>query len=108
MVVHRTLGPGFLEGGYADALLIGFSKRGIPFEKEKSYPVVYTGSKLKRGYNADAVCHSKIILELNAVTQISAREEVQLLYCFKVTGLQLGIWIIIGSVGNREWKRMII
>ncbi len=108
MDVHRTLGPGFLEGVYADAFALELKKKGIPFEREKRYPVVYKGIRLERGYIADLVCFSKIILELKAINILSKREEAQLLNYLKVTGMQLGISVNFGSIGHLEWKRMII
>jgi GxxExxY protein len=108
MDVHRTLGPGFLEGVYADALALELKRKGIPFERERRFPVVYKGIKLERGYVADMVCYSKIILELKAINILAKREEAQLLNYLKVTGMKLGILVNFGSIGNLEWKRMII
>ncbi len=108
MEVHRTLGPGFLEGVYSDAFALELKKKGIPFEREKRFPVVYKGIRLERGYVADILCFSKIILELKAINVLSKREEAQLLNYLKVTRMQLGILVNFGSIGNLEWKRMII
>lgn len=41
MEVHNQLGPGFLEIVYKDALEYEFNKAGIPYEREKEYPVLY-------------------------------------------------------------------
>ena len=108
MDVHRTLGSGFLEGVYADALAFELKRKNIPFEREKRYPVVYKGLKLDRGYVADMVCYSTIILELKAIDILLKREEAQLLNYLKVSGMHLGILINFGSVGNLEWKRMVL
>ena len=48
MEVHRTLGCGFLEPVYQDALAIEFKHRNIPFEREKEYVVSYKGLALSR------------------------------------------------------------
>ena len=39
MEVYYTLGAGFLEPIYQEALAIEFSRRGIPFEREKGLDI---------------------------------------------------------------------
>ena len=48
MEVYYTLGAGFLEPTYQEALAIEFSKRGIPFEREKGLDIFYKGVKLDK------------------------------------------------------------
>ncbi|MBN2085779.1 MAG: GxxExxY protein [Anaerolineales bacterium] len=106
--VHRTLGSGFLEGVYSDALVVELERKGIPFERERKYPVVYKGARLDRGYVLDLVCYSQIIVELKAIDFLSKQCESQLINYLKVTGLRLGLLINFGSHGTLEWKRMIL
>ena len=44
--VHRTLGPGFFEPIYHNALRIEFGARGIAFESEKRVVVPYRGQSV--------------------------------------------------------------
>lgn len=67
MYVYNTLGPGFLEAVYQEALAIEFSKRGIPFQREKELKIYYDGHELKQTYRADFVCYDNIIVEIKAV-----------------------------------------
>src|SRR4030042_5373583 len=90
MEVHRTLGSGFLEGVYGDAMALELKRKGIPFERERRFPVIYKGIRFDRGYVADMVCYSQIILELKAIDFLSKREEAKLLNYLKVTGMQWG------------------
>ncbi len=55
MEVHRILGKGLLEIVYKDALEYEFKKRGIPYEREKEYPVKYKDVILPHSFNADFV-----------------------------------------------------
>jgi GxxExxY protein len=46
MAVHRELGHGFLEAVYQEALAIEFTRRGIPFVREKPIPITFSGIQL--------------------------------------------------------------
>jgi GxxExxY protein len=46
--VHNQLGCGLLEAVYSDALGCEFRLRGIPYEREKEYPVIYKGNTLNK------------------------------------------------------------
>ncbi len=41
--VHRTLGPGFLESTYEEAICLEFTALGLPFERQKPTTVRYRG-----------------------------------------------------------------
>ncbi|MHC4647952.1 MAG: GxxExxY protein [Planctomycetota bacterium] len=47
MEVYSTLGFGFLESVYEEALAVEFRLRDIPFERQKSLDVCYKGEKVK-------------------------------------------------------------
>ncbi len=108
MEVHKILGPGFLEGVYQDALIIELARTGIPFEKERKFPVWYKEILLGRKYISDLVCFGKIIVELKATDHLIGEYESQLLNYLKVTRLRLGLLINFGSYGKLEWKRLIM
>jgi GxxExxY protein len=71
MEVHGQLGPGFLESVYHSALMYELGLRAIPFESYKTLPVLYKGQPVGQ-YEADIVVEQTIILELKAVSAISA------------------------------------
>jgi len=56
MDVYYTMGIGFLEPVYQEALAIEFRKRQIPFEREKRLELFYKGTKLNKTYSPDFVC----------------------------------------------------
>jgi GxxExxY protein len=105
--VHKELGPGFLEAVYQKALEIELQSRGIPFESQKSLPILYKGRLLKKEYIADLVCYGKIIVELKSIKELSEKEEAQTLNYLKATGLRLGLLINFGSHGQLERKRLV-
>ena len=65
--VRNEIGPGFLEEVYQQPLKHEPGLRKIPFVENPKLEVRYKGALLKKGYEPDFVCHSKIIVELKTV-----------------------------------------
>ena len=108
MEVYNTLGSGFLEAVYQEALEIEFSKRNIPYTAQQEIPIYYGSQRMKAYYVADYLAFDKIIIEIKALSQLTTREEAQLLNYLKATGLNLGLLINFGSATKLEWKRRIL
>ncbi len=106
MVVHKTLGCGFLEPVYQEALSIEFKRQNIPYEKEKILTIFYKGIELEKKYIADFVCFGKIIVELKALSSLTSEHEAQILNYLKATGLKLGLLVNFGEK-SLKYKRMI-
>ena len=104
--VHRTLGAGFLETVYQEALAIELADRGIAFERERELPVEYKGRRLACAYRADFLCHKDIIVELKAVSALSGVEQAQVINYLKATGLRRGLLINFGA-SRLEVKRLV-
>jgi GxxExxY protein len=64
--VHRTLGPGFIESVYENALCVELLRRGIAFERQKSLPIVYEGEKVGE-HRLDLLVEGRLVVELKAV-----------------------------------------
>ena len=97
MEVHRTLGCGFLEAVYQEALNIELKKRDIPFRREVELPVHYKGEQLNVSYRADFICFDTVIVELKALSQISGVEISQVLNYLKATGFCVGLLLNFGA-----------
>ena len=95
--VHRTLGCGFLEPVYQEALAIEFSNCGIPYEREKVFEITYKGNLLSPTYKADFICFDCIIVELKALTQLTNDHAAQIMNYLKVSNLKLGLLINFGT-----------
>ena len=106
MKVHQSLGSGFLESVYQEALEKEFAKDGIENIRHKKLNINYNGVKLKKYFIADFVCYDKIILELKASSFIHKDSESQLLNYLKATNYEVGLLI---NFGQRSliWKRLI-
>lgn len=98
MEVHRGLGPGFLEAVYQEALAIEFELQGIPFRREVDLPIRYKGRHLDTTYRADFTCYGEeVIVELKALSQISGKDEAQILNYLKATESEVGLLLNFGE-----------
>ena len=87
--VHNILGPGLLESAYEGAFCVELSRAGIPFSRQKVYPLYYKG-ELVGGYIADIVVDNKLILELKSVQVLNTVMEAQLLNYLKLSKVPVG------------------
>ena len=105
MEVHRVLGPGFLESVYEAALAYELTLRGIHFEPQKHLPVSYKDQLLGE-YIADLVIEGQIIIELKAISAISAAHEAQAHHYLAATGLKLAFILNFGTESLQQ-KRIV-
>lgn len=94
--VYNTLGFGFLEKVYENALLIELTKNGLFVERQKPIKVHYE-DKLVGEYFADLIVDNKIILELKAVESLIEEHELQLINYLKATDIELGLLLNFGK-----------
>jgi GxxExxY protein len=106
--VYKTLGSGFLEPVYQEALSIEFIRNGVHFEREKPLELYYKDVRLEKRYVADFVCFGHIILELKALPKLTNIETAQLLNYLKITKTKLGILSNFGASPKLEWKRYVL
>ena len=103
--VHNTLGYGFLEKVYHNALSIELRKRDFFVEAEKAIVVKYE-QQIIGEYFADIVVNGKIIVEVKATDKYNPVFEAQLLNYLKATGLEVGLIINFGP--SVQVKRMVL
>ena len=101
-----TLGTGFLEPVYQEAVAIELTRRKIPFEREKPLDLYYKGNLLKKKYIADFICFDEIILELKVVPRLTNVEFAQLINYLKITTNALAFLTNFGARPKLEWKRI--
>ncbi len=106
MAVHNELGHGFLEAVYQEALAIEFSRRGIPFEREKHLIIYFTGIPLKTTYDADFYCYDSIIVELKAHGALAPGHFAQTIHYLKATRTERGLLVNFGAP-RLEYKRVV-
>ena len=97
MKVHNTLGCGFSEKVYQEALEIEFRDRGIPFKREMELHAVYKGVTLSASFIPDFICYDSIIVELKAVKELDDMHRSQAFNYAKVAKLRLALLINFGE-----------
>lgn len=103
MKVHRTLGPGFLESVYENALAFEMGRAGLAFERQKSLRVLYEGV-LVGEFTADLFIEESLIIELIAVSAIAEVHEGQVVNYLTAAGMDDGLLLNFGSP-SLEFKR---
>ena len=102
--VYNTLGYGFLEKVYENALIFELQKRGLSVEQQMPIKVYYEGQVVGE-YFADLLVNDLVILELKAAEQIIKAHEAQLTNYLKATDLEVGLILNFGP--KAEFKRKI-
>ncbi len=88
--VHRSLGPGFLESVYANALGVELGFLGIVFRREVQLPVFYRDIEVGSG-RCDFLVADRLVLELKATESLSHVHRAQLISYLKATQLPIGL-----------------
>ncbi|OGP59777.1 MAG: GxxExxY protein [Deltaproteobacteria bacterium RBG_13_61_14] len=91
--VHSQLGPGLLESVYETCLCHELKQRGVPFQSQVAWPVIYDGVRLDAGLRLDLLVDNSVIVEIKAVEKMNPLFEAQLLTYLKLTGHRLGLLI---------------
>lgn len=103
--VHNTLGAGFLEKVYENAMMIELRKQGIDARQQENIKVYYEG-EIVGDYFADIIVENEIIVELKAVEKLTKIFEVQIVNYLNGIDKEIGLLINFGSsvVVKRKYK----
>ena len=103
--VHRTLGYGFLEAVYRNAMAIELKERGFKADVESRMEVRYKG-EVVGAYAADMVVNDVVIVEFKVAEEYSKADEAQLLNELAATNKPVGLLV---NFGRRkvEFKRLV-
>jgi GxxExxY protein len=104
MKVHRTLGSGFLESVYQNALAYELKKAGLKVECEVPIKVFYDGVDVGEFF-ADMRVEKQVIVENKAVDQLCPAHEVQLVNYLTATEYDVGLLFNFGSPSLQYKKK---
>lgn len=94
--VANSLGPGFLEKVYENALIHELKKAGIKVQAQKSIEVWYDGVVVGE-FVVDLLVEDQILVELKACSGLSDHHSAQALNYLAATGLKTCLLLNFGS-----------
>jgi len=103
MKVHSTLGPGFLESVYQNALMWELQKLGLTVDLQKPITVRYDG-QVVGVFSADLLVNDSLIVELKANQLLAEAHKVQLVNYLVATGINEGLLLNFGAE-RLEYKK---
>jgi GxxExxY protein len=95
-VVHRSLGSGFLEKVYENAMFHQLRKSGLCVLQQVPVAVRYDGMVVGE-YFTDLLVEGRIICELKSGDSLTRAHEFQLVNYLRATGLNTGLLIHFGD-----------
>ena len=90
--VHRTLGPGFLESIYEEALAVELGRRAVPFERQVALQVKYKGYCVGEG-RVDLLVGGALVVELKSVEALADIHVAQVISYLRAFNRPLGLLI---------------
>src|SRR5262245_19325506 len=90
--VHQTLGPGFRESIYRNAMLIELRKQGLAVAGEQCVWIYYDGHKVGR-HVLDLIVENELVVETKTVQELGRVHYAQVRSYLKATGLQRALLI---------------
>ncbi|HBU06493.1 MAG TPA: GxxExxY protein [Candidatus Magasanikbacteria bacterium] len=104
--IHKTLGPGFKEYIYHQAMINDLIENKFDIESEFEYDVYYK-NKLIGTFRVDLLVNNKIIIELKAVSgELPKIFQTQTVSYLKASKLEVGLLINFGNP-KLEIKRIV-
>ena len=94
--VYNTLGWGFLEKVYENAMVLELNKNGMHIVSQKPIKVYYEGEQVGF-YAADLLVNNAVIVELKAAETLCEEHEAQLLNYLRATEIEAGLLLNFGK-----------
>jgi GxxExxY protein len=107
MIVHRSLGPGFLERAYERAFHLELAAQGLSFDAQREVTVTYRDTQLM-AQRVDLIVAGSVLVEIKAVARIEPIFVSQVVSYLKATGLRVGLLINFNSVLLKDGLRRIV
>lgn len=106
MEVLNTLGHGLLEKPYENALVVEFRLKGIPYQQQPHFDVIYK-TVLVGEYVPDMIAFDQIVVDAKTIDRITDVERGQVINYLKITRLRVGL-ILNFKHPKLEWERLVL
>ncbi len=106
--VYNECGFGLAEEIYQECLDIELEMRGISFTSKQQIECFYKKQLLQKKYVPDLTVFGSIIVELKAISQLSAEHEGQILNYMRISKSPLGYLMNFGKRGGLELRRFVL
>lgn len=93
--VYNTLGYGFLERVYENAMRVELERQGLAVAAQVPIRVHYEGVVVG-DYVADLCVENAVIVELKAASKLEKAHEAQLMNYLRATGMEVGLLLNFG------------
>ena len=90
--VHKSLGPGFVESIYENAMLHQLEKAGLHVRQQVVVPVLFDGVQVGE-HRIDILVAELIVVELKAASELAPVHYAQVKSTLKAAGLEIGLLI---------------
>jgi GxxExxY protein len=94
--VSNTLGIGFVEKVYENALALSLRRSGVKFAQQHPVHVTFEGITVGEFF-ADLLVEERVLVELKAVSMLTAEHTAQALNYLRATGLEVCLLINFGT-----------
>jgi GxxExxY protein len=102
--VYNTLGSGFLEKIYENAMYFELTEKGLVVEQQRPINVYYSAHPIGN-YYADLIVSDLVIIEIKAAETAIIAHEAQLNNYLKATEIEVGLLLNFGA--KPEFRRKI-
>jgi GxxExxY protein len=104
--VSNGIGHGLHEKIYENALTVVFRQRGIPFDQQRRFPVVFLGETVGE-FAPDLLVFDAVVSDVKVIDQITDYERGQMLNYLKITRKRVGL-ILNFKHPTLQWDRMVL
>jgi GxxExxY protein len=106
MEVLNGLGHGYHEKPYENALVVEFGLRGIPYNQQRNYDLLYKGQRVGL-FVPDLIAFDSVVVDTKVIDRITDIERGQMLNYLRITNMRVGV-ILNFKKPKLEWERIVL